>query len=153
MKNIVYIILIGLCFLSACSPKNALDTIIVTGVVQIDGKPMNGVTVIFNPASGEGISAGGVTDKDGKYVLTSGANSIGSGALEGEFVPTFSKIEMEEREPTASPEEELRKYRGKPPKTFHIVPQKYSNVSTCGMDSVKVEKGKKNVFNFDLSIK
>lgn len=151
MKKIVFIVLIGLCFLSACSPKNALDTISVTGIVQVDGKPMEGVNIIFNPADGDGIAAGGVTDKDGKFVLTSGANSIGSGALEGEFIPTFSKIKIEEREPTASPEEELRKYKGVPAKTFYIIPQKYSNVSTCGMNSVKVEKGKKNVFNFDLS--
>lgn len=140
-----------LIFTSGCEPKNALETISVTGVVLLNGQEAEGVNVIFNPASGDGISAGGVTDKNGRFTLTSGANSIGSGALEGEFIPTFSKIKIEEREPTASPEEQMKKYGNKPPKTTYIVPKKYSDMRTCGMEPVKVEKDKKNEFRFELT--
>jgi hypothetical protein len=103
--------------------------------------------------SGDGVSAGGVTNINGSYTLTSGSNSVGSGALEGGFVPTFSKTETEQREPTASPEEEMKKYGSKPPQIIYLIPKRYSNTKTCGFSPVKVEKGKPNIFDFDLSSK
>jgi hypothetical protein len=133
-----------------CAPGNSLDTVIVKGTVKVDGQPTAGINVIFNPVSGNGIAAGGVTGAGGSYTLTSGANSVGSGALEGDFIPTFSKTETEQREPTASPEEEMKKYGGKPPQIVHLIPEKYSSPKTCGVSPIKVEKGKPNIFNFDL---
>jgi hypothetical protein len=159
MKNIMKINFVPIYVFSVlltvfgCAPHNSLDTVIVKGTVKVDGQPMSGIDVIFNPVSGDGIPAGGVTGIDGSYTLTSGANSVGSGALEGDFIPTFSKTETEQREPTASPEEEQKKYGNKPPRIFHLIPEKYSNTKTCGISPVKVEKGKTNIFDFDLSTK
>jgi hypothetical protein len=153
MKNNFLQIYVFLAFVVCfgCAPGNPLDTVIVKGTVKVNGQPTAGINVIFNPVSGDGISAGGVTGIDGSYTLTSGANSVGSGALEGDFIPTFSKTETEQREPTASPEEEMKKYGGKPPKTIYLIPERYSDIKTCGVSSVKVEKGKPNIFDFDLS--
>jgi hypothetical protein len=152
--NFVPIYIFSVLFIGfGCAPHNSLDTVLVKGTVKVDGQPTAGINIIFNPVSGDGISAGGVTETDGSYRLTSGANSIGSGALAGDFIPTFSKTETEQREPTASPEEEQKKYGGKSPQIFYLVPEKYSNTKTCGIAPVKVEKGKSNIFDFDLSTK
>jgi hypothetical protein len=136
-----------------CSSGNSPNTVLVKGTVKVDGQPTAGINIIFNPVSGDGVSAGGITDSNGNYRLTAGSHSVGSGIPEGEFIPTFSKTEIEEREPTASPEEQQKKYGDKPPKIFYLIPEKYSNTKTCGINPVKVEKGKNNVFDFDLSTK
>ncbi|MDR1269395.1 MAG: Ig-like domain-containing protein [Planctomycetaceae bacterium] len=153
MKNNFTKIFVPFIFLAVwgCAPGNSPNTVIVKGTVRVDGQPTAGINVIFNPASGNGVSAGGVTDSNGNYTLTSGSNSVGSGVSAGDFIPTFSKTEIEPREPTASPEEQQQKYGNKPPKIFHLLPEKYSNTKTCGIVPVKVEKGMQNIFNFDLS--
>ncbi|MDR1142103.1 MAG: hypothetical protein LBL62_10445 [Planctomycetaceae bacterium] len=46
-----------------------------------------------------------------------------------------------------------KQYGNKPPRIFHLIPEKYSNTKTCGILPVKVEKGKTNIFDFDLSTK
>ena len=140
----------ALLFISGCTKSEPLTTIKVTGTVTVDGAPMSGVNILFNPVEKDGIAAGGVTDANGVYTLTSGANSPGTGAVEGSFIPTFSKTETEQREPTASPEEEIAKYGYDPPKVTYIIPQKYGDVKTCGVDPVTVEKGKENRFDFEL---
>lgn len=149
-------VLTGVLVLSAfigCTKSEPIDTIKVSGTVKVDGQPMAGINVTFNPASGNGISAGGITDANGKYTLTSGANTPGTGAVDGRFIPTFSKTETEAREPTASPEEEIAKYGYAPPKTIYLIPEKYGDVKSCGFEAVTVEKGKPNVFDFDISTK
>jgi len=34
--------------------------------------------------------------------------------------------------------------------TVYIIPEKYDNKKTSGLEPVKVEKGGENVFNFDI---
>lgn len=152
-RTILIFAIIAPFFLAGCTKTEPLNTVKVTGTVTVDGAPMGGVNVIFNPVSKDGTAAGGVTGADGVYTLTSGANTPGTGAMEGSFIPTFSKTETEQREPTASPEEEIAKYGSDPPKVIYLIPQKYGNVKTCGMESVTVVKGKKNHFEFTLSTK
>lgn len=151
MKRIMVVFAVIASFLLAgCTKTEPLNTVKVTGTVTVDGVPTGGVNIIFNPVAKDGTAAGGVTDANGVYELTSGANTPGTGAMEGSFVPTFSKTETEKREPTASPEEEIAKYGSNPPKTIYLIPQKYGDVKTCGVDPVTVEKGKVNRFDFEL---
>jgi hypothetical protein len=50
--------------------------------------------------------------------------------------------------------EEYQKQIGdRPPKTTYLVPEKYESPATSGIVPVKIEKGKKNTFNFELSTK
>ena len=72
--------------------------------------------------------------------------------MAGEYIPVFSKKEVEERPPTDSPEEERILYGGTTPKVTHLIPEKYGDMRTSGFDPVKVEKGKKNEFTFNLSM-
>ena len=151
MKRSAFIVMVALFLLPGCTKPEPLNTCKVTGTVKVDGQPLVGVNIIFNPVEMNGTAAGGVTDAGGVYSLTSGANTPGTGAVAGSFIPTFSKTESEQRKPTASPEEEIAQYGNEPPKTIHLIPEKYGNVKTCGFNPVTVEKGKSNVFDFDLS--
>ena len=41
----------------------------VTGTVTLDGKPVNGATLIFSPQDGKGTTSSGQTDAEGHYKL------------------------------------------------------------------------------------
>ncbi|MDR2755303.1 MAG: carboxypeptidase-like regulatory domain-containing protein [Planctomycetaceae bacterium] len=133
-----------------CTKTNPYDTTFVEGTVQLDGVPVEGVNVNFTPI-GNGNSAGGLTDSSGKFRLTTGSAPVGSGAIAGEYNVTFSKIEIEGSNLTF--EESQKQFGSRPPKTIYIVPKKYDNAANSGIAPVTIEKGKKNVFNFDLSTK
>ena len=67
-----------------------IGSVPVTGTVKVDGKPMSGVTVVFNPA-GSGRAASGLTDAEGKYKLTTIVS--GDGALPGSYKIAVSRHE------------------------------------------------------------
>ena len=136
-------------FLSGCGEHTKLDVTAVWGSVTVDGQPVEGINIIFHPSDGGEIVAFGSTDAKGRYTLSSPSAPPGSGALSGEYVPTFSKTETEQPPSTFSTEEAAA-FEGK---VTHLIPAKYENTKTCGIASVKVEKGKTNVFDFDLSTK
>jgi hypothetical protein len=61
----------------------------VEGVVTLDGQPVDGATVMFNPLASNGRQATGVTGEDGKFRLTT--YSTGDGALPGDYKVTIEK--------------------------------------------------------------
>ena len=134
-------------FLSGCNERTKLDVTAVRGTVTVDGQPMEGINIILHPSDGGEIASFGVTDAQGKYTLSSPSAPVGAGAVAGEYVPTFSKTETEEP-PASHPAEEP--FYGK---VTHLIPEKYGNPKTCGVAPVKIEKGKTNVFDFNLSTK
>jgi hypothetical protein len=137
--------------LTGCAPKNPYGTTLVEGTVKLDGVPTEGINVNFTPVDNNGNSAGGLTGSSGKYKLTTGGASVGSGAIAGEYHVTFSKTEIEGS--NLNYEEYQKQIGNRPPKTTYIVPQKYGNSTTSGISPVKVEESKKNVFDFDLKTK
>jgi hypothetical protein len=58
------------------------------GVVTLDGSPVEGATVTFVPASGEGMSASGQTDSNGKFRLSTSGKP---GAKAGDYKVTVIK--------------------------------------------------------------
>jgi hypothetical protein len=150
MRKIFTLIVLAI-FLTGCTQKNPYDTTLVEGTVQLDGIPTAGISVNFTPIGSNGNSAGGLTDSSGKYKLTTGGAPVGSGAIAGEYNITFSKIEMEGSD--LNYEEYQKQIGDRPPKTTYIVPEKYGNTTASGIAPVNVEKGKKNVFDFDLKTK
>ncbi|RMF39873.1 MAG: hypothetical protein D6753_12765 [Planctomycetota bacterium] len=68
---------------------SSLPTVPVTGKVLVDGQPMEGVSVVFNPVDASGRAASGVTDAEGKFTLTTEVN--GDGALPGSYKVAISK--------------------------------------------------------------
>jgi hypothetical protein len=147
----IFVFIILAVLLNSCSQKNPYDTTLVEGTVRLDGIPTKGISVNFTPIGNNGNSAGGLTDTSGKYQLTTGGAPIGSGAVPGEYNVTFSKIEQEGAD--LNYEEYQKRFGNRPPKTTYIVPKKYGNSTTSGIAPVKIEKGKKNIFDFDLKTK
>jgi hypothetical protein len=148
MKKILLLFIVTI---SGCLHSDKLPTAAVTGIVKVDGQPMEGVTVIFNPTA-DGNAAVGTTDQNGAFKLMTPGGAYGKGTLPGGYIPTFTKDEFEKFE-AASQEEYAKKYGNRQPKATHHIPVKYAHPQTCGVASVTVEKGKKNHFEFELSTK
>lgn len=148
------ILILTVVALSGCGAKNPYDTAKVSGVVLVDGAPMAAVSVSFQPVEIEGMSAGGMTDAEGKFVLTTGSAPFGSGAIPGRYYVAFFKSEVPAEFQTNSPEEFKEKFgdmRSVP--VVHHVPEKYNFPRTSGVEPVTVEKGGKNHFEFSLGTK
>jgi hypothetical protein len=64
----------------------------VNGSVTLDGKPLSGATVTFMPVDAtSGRMAGGITDDDGQFQLTT--FDEGDGALPGEYKATVDLLD------------------------------------------------------------
>ena len=84
--------------LGCTKPGKGLKVEYVEGVLTLDGTPTPGVFVTFEPAEKDsGLeAAGGVTDANGVYKLTSINGDIDKGALAGKYKVTVSKIKTED---------------------------------------------------------
>jgi hypothetical protein len=59
------------------------------GKVTLDGQPLEGATVTFNPQGGSGESASGLTGSDGVFYLTT--RTSGDGVAAGSYKVTITK--------------------------------------------------------------
>jgi hypothetical protein len=75
--------------ISGCGGDGRPRTEPVTGVVTLDGDPVEGALVSFSPEGGSGQSAVGTTDASGRYQLTTFRQ--GDGAVEGTYTLTVAK--------------------------------------------------------------
>ena len=131
-----------------------------SGTVMLDGKPVEGVKVMFHPIDGGARFSYGVTDDDGKFRLsTFGMND---GALIGRHKVAVVKVDTSSQESFDPKELSETGYGGdgyknmmgigksaKPAKTKHLIPEKYSNHETSGIE-VEVVAGTSNDFPLDL---
>jgi len=140
--------LAALLFFVGCGPKGkGLKTEYVEGVVTLDGTPVpEGTSVRFIPAtSGTGEAAGGVTDKNGVYTLSSVNGDPGKGALQGDYKIIVSKQEIsaqyEENDPKAPKDE-----RGNQILTQHkeTLPKVYTQARTTPLTYTVVEGKQKH---------
>lgn len=151
----IIVLSLGISLLNGCGPANPYGTIPVKGSVVLDGKPVQGVNVMFVPTNPNGMGASGLTDDKGTYVLTTGGAPFGTGATPGEYDVTFSKVSNEGAgKPTSVDDFNAGLASGtassRAPKAVHLIPQKYSLQTTSGIKPVVVEKGKPNDFKFEL---
>jgi len=134
--------------LTGCKQDNPFGTVYVEGTVTLDGTPIQGVSVTFNPRDGD-LVAGGMTDVGGKFRVQTGGAPIGSGAKPGVYDVTFHKAVIEGAD--LSMEESIAKYGGQQPPVVYIIPQKYENPKTSELEPITVDADrKKNSFTFDL---
>ena len=163
MKQFVPILLLAsiVLFLGGCGADDPYGAVVVKGTVTVDGKPMDGITISFNPVSGDGMNAGGMTDKQGRFVLTTGGAPFGTGAVPGEYNVTFAKVSNSGSEQPQQTVDEFnaqiagggRRPSGPMSRVVHHIPEKYSKTATSDIQPVIVEKKGKNSFNFDLKTK
>jgi hypothetical protein len=125
----------------------------VNGVITWeDGKPVPGATAVFVPKEKEGKTAGGLSDKDGKFELTT--SNTGDGALPGEYTIVVSKTkplgeggEPAEKDPGKLMKEVFAKKGGvigKMPVAKSDIPGVYGNATSSPL-KWKVESGNTNV--------
>jgi len=68
-------------------------TEMVEGVITLDGAPLEGAAITFNPVGGDGTVASGFTDAQGKYTIQTLRGKPEGGTTSGEYVVTVSKWE------------------------------------------------------------
>ena len=148
------------CAVLAGCVDDSLGTVPVTGVVELDGKPVEGATVVFKP-DGEGRAASGTTDAQGKFKLTTEVN--GDGALPGNYKVGVTKYEgggldlpkIEDASDSAAMDAiynaaEKQGKTGKPAK--NLVGAKYSNPDGSGL-TAEVKDSGTNEFSFKVTSK
>jgi hypothetical protein len=95
----------------------------VTGLVTLDGAPLRGsndvrATVYFQPVSGNGTTAIGLLDENGRYRLSSGSQE---GAAPGKYFVTCSAAQL------------IRSQDGRAAGGRRITNLKYANAKTSGL--------------------
>lgn len=86
----VFILVASVCFaLAGC--RSDYKLVKVSGTVTLDGKPISGIEVRFQPlASGNNVNPGpgskGITDADGRYTLVVQNTSLRFGAVVGKHM-------------------------------------------------------------------
>jgi len=120
---------------SGCGGSSQLKTLVVTGTVKFQGKPVIGANVFFVPEKGP--RAIGDTDSQGRFRLMT--SRPGDGAVPGEFKVGVTKF-------VPDPE----KKDDPVPATKNELPDKFSNPTTSGF-TAKVESGKPNDFLFEIT--
>ena len=149
------------CAAGCGGPAGVPGVVKVSGTVTLDGTPVEGATVTFQP-EGDARAASGRTDANGVFQLTT-LNS-GDGALPGNYKVSISKMEDTDPAHQVTAEEFAQMVSGgKPPpmgparsgqKTKNVgmkyhVPQKYMDASKSGLTATVAASGK-NDFPFDL---
>lgn len=129
-----------------CGPRKP-SVVSVTGVVTLDGKPVEkaAVTLVPSEAQAAGLPASGITDQQGRFTLST--DKIGPGAMPGEYRATVIK-----KETTGFVADKNGLSGGIAPggiKEKWIIPQKYANPNTSGL-AVSVKAG---MTPFDLDLK
>jgi len=113
-------------FLAGCGKDNGLAP--VTGRVLLDGKPLEGAAVMFQPTGG-GVPATGVTGAGGEFEMMTGQTkgaALGNNnisVVKQENVSTTRKVEESEIVPMKM-----------------LTPPKYASPQTSGL-SVEVKRG------------
>lgn len=132
-------------FQTGCGPSGDQPELgTVTGKVTLDGEPLVGVAVVFQPVSGR--PARGMTNSEGMYELTYIRKTKGTkvGSNRVEIAPSEEGEETEEA--TESGDEAAPAAEAKPKSAKRAVPARYNVKSELQVD---VKSGA-NTFNFDL---
>lgn len=133
---------------TGCKKPASVSTQPVTGRITIGGKPLVGATVVFTNKNPDAPSAGGTTDNEGEFKLSTrvGPKELYAGAVSGEYDVTISKAPPGAERATdsskmehASPEERQQwmadqmkqaHQASSDPKPKSEVPEKYSTPTT-----------------------
>jgi hypothetical protein len=82
--------------LSGCGSSDGITLVPVSGTITLDGQPLAGATVSFQPAGTRetpGPSSGGATDANGRYTLKTADASGQAGAVIGPHLVRFTGVQ------------------------------------------------------------
>lgn len=145
MKQITLLV-VALCLAIApfgCG-KKVIKTEGVSGVVRLDGQPLANATVHFIPADSTGSASYGKTNENGEYKLQTLLGAADAGTTPGQYKVKIECIEMYETGKTFQENGEEKNEM----KPRSIIPAKYNDVSTSGLEATVVKGA--NTFDFDL---
>lgn len=154
-----------------CSGSENIPTYKVSGVVTLDGKPVEGATVTFLDVDNGPYNAVALTGSDGRYELTTFEN--GDGAVEGSYnvmvtkygkeeevspyetggeaAPTIEEGDAEAYEDAYGSAMENAEATGwRPPKTWNDIPDKYAAAATSGLTYTVKPESDGQTFNLEL---
>ena len=143
MRNLLFFltILIAVSLIGCGGSGAKLSTVKVTGIVTLDGAPVADASLIFVPKTqGQGHSASGRTDADGRYQLTTPDGKAGAGTTPGEYRVAITKTELDSDAPPSD--------RGAPVR--NLIPTRYAQASSSGLTAT-VKEEKVNEINFELT--
>ena len=144
---------------TGCGPAG-LPVVHVTGKVTLEGEPVEGASVTFNPMDSAGRLASGSTDTKGEFlVITQGATK--NGCLPGSYCITVSKyilvdarnnpaVFADESEPFDPSKRSASGTRAARPIPKSVLPDKYRNVETSELNADVTKRGT-NTFVFELT--
>ncbi|WP_417390544.1 carboxypeptidase regulatory-like domain-containing protein [Gimesia sp.] len=136
MKSIIYFLAMGALLLTGCGSgaEKLPELSDATGTILLDGKPLAGAQVSFEPQITNSVKAKasfGSTDEQGKFKLR--YNATTDGVIPGKQIVRVSKLSGTNEEPGEE-----------------ILPDKYNTQSTL---TAEVTKEGPNDFTFDLKSK
>ncbi|QDT54073.1 hypothetical protein Pan44_21000 [Caulifigura coniformis] len=111
-------------------------------VVTHDGRGIEGASVTFAPVGRDGTAAFGLTDAEGKVVLSTFGDK--DGAVAGDYMVTVTKksvdITPNPKDPNGPPLKSVEK---------SLIPARYSSSGTSQLKAT-IKDGGENKFTFDL---
>lgn len=139
---------------AGCGPKGpALEP--ATGVVTLDGDPVEAATVTLVPAGGAGGIASAMTDAAGRLTITTVVPGLGAraGIAAGDYAVTVTKMMSSAGGSPASDDPGFVPPvpENAAPKITYLVPQGYSDPMKSGLKAT-ISKGK-NELKFELDSK
>lgn len=149
---------------AGCSSERGPKLAAVDGIVNYQGRPIAGATVVFVPEKGP--VAMGVTDHSGKFVLSTGTSKgvvIGpvkativasaggpSDALDGVASQPKSQAEADAyMKKAAEMQQSIAEGRGKDVLPISLIPEKYGKTETSGL-SYTIKANGDNHFTIEL---
>ncbi|MDR1959080.1 MAG: carboxypeptidase-like regulatory domain-containing protein [Planctomycetaceae bacterium] len=142
-----FLILTGI---SGCGTEGkGLRVEYVEGVISLEGKPLPGASVTFIPLAEDGAmeAAGGYSNENGVYRLTSGNGNSEKGAVLGEYRVLVSKIEAKDL--TEGKEYGTSTGYAKTFTQKQLLPSVYQDRTKSPLRAT-VKKGKNKGLDFDL---
>lgn len=101
----------------------------VTGTVTLDGKPVENISVVFQPEAPDQATSRGTSNAEGKFSLM--YNQDAAGAVPGKHKVRFAVMDAD---------------------ATGLLPEKYTNAAKSGMTADVKQEGP-NEFQFDLKSK
>jgi hypothetical protein len=151
MKNgkLGLLVALGLSVVVGCAEPESrnVKTADVSGVVTLDGKPLEGVVVCFSFSSNHGGT--GVTGADGSYKLGNGAEPGQNKICLASAADVEDKADVDDEEPDQGPIDEGTE-EGEAPAGDLLFPKKYADEDTSGL-TFPVPEGGSTEANFELT--
>lgn len=133
------------------SRGNIPKAVPVSGIVLLDGQPVDGAMVVFVPTQSPGYGAYAMTDGSGRFQLKSSDDVMG--AVPGDYLVQVTKLVVDTGKPQLVVQEDVEHAQAaggggaspEPGASKNVLPEKYSNPKTSGIQITVPAAGLDNV--------